>query len=312
MFCGLIYDLVRVMATRLSPQDIEMLLVVLSHCGWRLRSDDPRALKEIILLVQKNAAQQAEERVKLVDDGFVIDVVVVGWSNIAIFIQVEGKPKTRLQFVLDMIFDLKNNKKRSNNTGVWIIHGLLRWFNQTWHLFSLSSLLKGYSLLKSGSRNSARIPMMESCKSGGATSWQLSRFAMFPHILLIHDGCWSNILIRTVDGGWLVLHGLETKLDRMLVETPPRAKRVRTGFFGNTCTLLNSLAHIGSAGSAENDLMGLANEQRMNTKLRKSIFCVLMGASDYMDAFEKLLKLNLTNTQQREVRTITIVTSRFI
>ncbi|KAF9592364.1 hypothetical protein IFM89_014534 [Coptis chinensis] len=43
----------------------------------------------------------------------------------------------------------------------------------------------------------------------------------------------------------------------------------------------------------------LATAQRMNTDARKAIFCVLMGGEDYLDAFEKLLKLDLSGKQEK-------------
>jgi len=39
----------------------------------------------------------------------------------------------------------------------------------------------------------------------------------------------------------------------------------------------------------------------MNTDIRRDIFCVLMTAEDYLDAFEKIHHLSLKNQQQREV-----------
>ncbi|KAJ9584416.1 hypothetical protein L9F63_021236 [Diploptera punctata] len=39
----------------------------------------------------------------------------------------------------------------------------------------------------------------------------------------------------------------------------------------------------------------------MNTDVRKNIFCILMTAEDYLDAFEKLLHLGLKNQQEREI-----------
>lgn len=36
--------------------------------------------------------------------------------------------------------------------------------------------------------------------------------------------------------------------------------------------------------------MELARKQRMNTDIRKKIFCVMMTSEDYLDAFEKLLR----------------------
>ncbi|GFU07060.1 nucleolar MIF4G domain-containing protein 1 [Nephila pilipes] len=48
-------------------------------------------------------------------------------------------------------------------------------------------------------------------------------------------------------------------------------------------------------------ILELARKQHMNTDIRKSIFCIIMTAEDYMNAFEKLLKLSLKNQQEREI-----------
>ena len=41
------------------------------------------------------------------------------------------------------------------------------------------------------------------------------------------------------------------------------------------------------------ELLDLASVMRMNTDSRKTIFCTLMSSNDYLDAFEKLIKLQL-------------------
>eukprot|EP00795_Rhopilema_esculentum_P014166 gene14166-5169_t len=51
----------------------------------------------------------------------------------------------------------------------------------------------------------------------------------------------------------------------------------------------------------ENNLVSLAKQQRMNTEIRKKIFYVIMSSEDYIDCFEKLLKLNLKDKQAREI-----------
>ncbi|XP_010174346.2 nucleolar MIF4G domain-containing protein 1, partial [Antrostomus carolinensis] len=56
--------------------------------------------------------------------------------------------------------------------------------------------------------------------------------------------------------------------------------------------------HIGKVSSK---IMELARKQRMNTDIRRSIFCVLMTSEDFLDAFEKLLGLGLKNQQEREI-----------
>jgi nucleolar MIF4G domain-containing protein 1 len=105
--CELVYDIVRVLVNRFNAQDVDLLLLLLQHGGFQLRADDPTALKDIIVLVQNKAAEQQEaaessasrrgpgEREDLLDEGG-------GGGN-----------GGRVSFVLDMIYDLKNNRKRS-------------------------------------------------------------------------------------------------------------------------------------------------------------------------------------------------------
>lgn len=45
----------------------------------------------------------------------------------------------------------------------------------------------------------------------------------------------------------------------------------------------------------------IAKNQKMNTDVRKSVFMVMMSSEDYVDAFNKLTKLELKNKQDREI-----------
>ncbi|CAG8578533.1 11348_t:CDS:10 [Ambispora leptoticha] len=49
-----------------------------------------------------------------------------------------------------------------------------------------------------------------------------------------------------------------------------------------------------------------AKKQKMNTDVRRSIFIVLMNSEDFVDAFERLLKLNLKEVQEREIPRVLI------
>ncbi|NP_001314989.1 nucleolar MIF4G domain-containing protein 1 isoform 1 [Danio rerio] len=48
-------------------------------------------------------------------------------------------------------------------------------------------------------------------------------------------------------------------------------------------------------------MLELARKQRMNTDVRRNIFCVLMSSEDFLDAYEKLLRLGLKDQQEREI-----------
>jgi hypothetical protein len=49
-----------------------------------------------------------------------------------------------------------------------------------------------------------------------------------------------------------------------------------------------------------------AQQQKMNTDVRRAIFCILMTSEDYLDAFEKLMKLQLKNKQDREIVSVVL------
>jgi nucleolar MIF4G domain-containing protein 1 len=83
--CTLLYDIVRDLIGNFREVDVEMLLLILSHSGRALRSDDPSALKEIVLLVQKAAADRIE------------------------------KSSSRTEYMVAAMLDLRNNKRRKSD-----------------------------------------------------------------------------------------------------------------------------------------------------------------------------------------------------
>lgn len=56
-------------------------------------------------------------------------------------------------------------------------------------------------------------------------------------------------------------------------------------------------------------VLELARKQRMNTEVRRNIFCVIMTSEDYLDAFEKLLRFvfNHLSRQEEENGTLSMV-----
>ncbi|XP_045478475.1 nucleolar MIF4G domain-containing protein 1 homolog [Harmonia axyridis] len=49
------------------------------------------------------------------------------------------------------------------------------------------------------------------------------------------------------------------------------------------------------------ELLELARKMKMNTDTRRDIFCMIVSADDYEDAFEKLMHLGLSKSQEREI-----------
>ncbi|XP_058929679.1 nucleolar MIF4G domain-containing protein 1 isoform X3 [Kogia breviceps] len=54
-------------------------------------------------------------------------------------------------------------------------------------------------------------------------------------------------------------------------------------------------------GTVSSKILELARKQRMNTDIRRNIFCTVVTSEDFLDAFEKLLKLGLKDHQEREI-----------
>jgi nucleolar MIF4G domain-containing protein 1 len=85
--CSFMYDMIRNLIKNFSEVDIECLHLLLSHCGRSLRSDDPTALKEIVLLVSKKKSQDTK----------------MGSSS-------------RAEYMVSAIMDLKNNRRSKQDT----------------------------------------------------------------------------------------------------------------------------------------------------------------------------------------------------
>lgn len=70
---------------------------------------------------------------------------------------------------------------------------------------------------------------------------------------------------------------------------------------GDVVPLINNLEEVASTIEKESveaqKLLQLASAQRMNTDVRRAIFCIIVSGEDYIDAFEKLLRLNLQGKQ---------------
>ena len=96
--CTLMYGLIKHLIKNFSEIDVESLLLILSHCGQQLRSDDPSALKEIILMVKERAQSDSESTT-----------------------EGTGKNRTdssRIEFMLLTITELKNNKPRKQDVAI--------------------------------------------------------------------------------------------------------------------------------------------------------------------------------------------------
>lgn len=87
--CSLLFDIIRESIERFEELDIEALLALLKITGLDLRTDDPTALKDIIVALQERVREVETAQKKDIGEEFGL----------------------RVKFMLDMIYELKNNKK---------------------------------------------------------------------------------------------------------------------------------------------------------------------------------------------------------
>jgi nucleolar MIF4G domain-containing protein 1 len=136
--CVLIYSMIEHLCKRFSEVDIELLLILLKYCGTQLRKDDPAALKDIITTIQT----RAKALIGTDEPSSSTSAAAPTLSDVATLAsKFQNKTKTvapvaaksavsfRVQVMLDMIYDLKNNKKRQvdvtdalQSLQKWLLH----------------------------------------------------------------------------------------------------------------------------------------------------------------------------------------------
>lgn len=201
--CSMVFEMLQRLTVDLGEKGIECVLLVLKAVGFMLRKDDPIALKEFIVEIQKKAqAAPADLR-----------------ENI------------RLKFMLDTLMAVKNNNvnKIPNYDDSVSQH--------------LRKVLK--TVLGAGKYVSTlKIPMEDLLQSEERGKWW------------VVGSAWT--------GKTSASSAVDTKVQKIV-----------------------------NADSISAKLLALAKKQRMSTEDRKNVFCIIMSAEDYIDAFEKLLHLGI-------------------
>ena len=235
--CILMYDIIKNLIESFKEIDVEVLLLILNHAGKELRSDDPSALKDIVLLAKERAVQ------------------VMGSHN---------NDKSRIQYMLDAMNDLKNNninKRRSV---------------QSKQLLHLEEKIKNYRKI---------LGRIKSNKNMGGSSGNA----------IGSDG--SSLRISLQD----------------IIDIPVKGRWWKTGASwvgqqhnSHSSSTTDDNIDTPSTSQMEKDneqskLLRLASLARMNTDLRKSIFCIIMSSSDCEDAFANLMRQQILSPHYAEV-----------
>ncbi|EOY10529.1 MIF4G domain and MA3 domain-containing protein isoform 1 [Theobroma cacao] len=210
----LIYDFLIMLSKRLTEIDVSTILTILQCCGMKIRGDDPATMKNFILSVQNRVSELKASS----GDG-------------------QGKINgRRMEFMLETICDIKNNKKRPKEDTVQHTR-IKKWLQK----------LKVEDILIRGLK-------------------------------------WSKLLDPEKKGQWWLS--------------------------GDMVSATNDVEEVASRIDKEaleaQKMLELAAAQRMNTDGRRAIFCIIMSGEDYIDAFEKLLRLDLPGKQDRDIMRVLV------
>jgi nucleolar MIF4G domain-containing protein 1 len=98
--CSMVYDIIRILIEKLNEQNVDLLLLVIQRCGMQLRKDDPLAIKGIIDMVNVVTSEwrqswEAYNEKKALEETEMPP---------------RGKYTKRVQFMIESLNDVKNNK----------------------------------------------------------------------------------------------------------------------------------------------------------------------------------------------------------
>ena len=228
---------------RFTEADVVAMAGLLTVAGLSLRSADPEAMKEFVVAVHERA------RAVATDTTIPNDISTTVLS-------------TRARVMLDIVIDIKNNRKRD--------HAMVS---------SKKALLE----------NAAIGKWLKGCRVGGVAVGGIP---------------WSKVLAAPEEkrGHWWLPQAKDVARNLASSQTQQQQQREK---------LQRQQGKGLGKGKEEEEveegrLLALAAQMHMNTDSRRAVFCAVMGSEDAVDAFEKLLRLNLQGDQSRELVRVTV------
>jgi len=302
------YDL---LSPAFGADEMELLLLLLRHSGYQLRSDDPQALKQIVALVkEKSTAATADATAAGVGEDAAVASSGPNDGSKSSIAEETGRWKaafgastpssshtddngngnttgaavggSRARYILDTILELQGNKRsRIQEQGQEAGRRVRKW-------------LGSVKAAKGGSGGGA--------SGGGDASLRVT---------------WAELVSTESKGRWWRVGAAWAGRG----EAPSSSSAAKTLGKGGSAagtpgsTPLSAGSSTGGGGGADSNssndneaasLLALAARQRMNTDVRRSVFVAIVGSSDCEDALEKILRLNLKGAQEREIARVIV------
>lgn len=271
--------------------EMELLLLLLRHSGYQLRSDDPQALKQIVALVKEKstaavAGSGADAAIPESDGGEKSSIAeeTDRWKEA--FAPSSSQPRgdrdgdgdgnsaaggktalggSRARYILDTILELQGNKRsRIQEQG-----------------------------RESGRRVRKWLGSVKAAKGGGGAGGSGDASLRVT---------WSELVSTENKGRWWRVGAAWAGRGGSASSSSPAAATADSRNGGDVASAGGSIGGGGGANDGEAvGLLALAARQRMNTDVRRSVFVAIVGSSDCEDALEKILRLNLKGAQEREI-----------
>jgi nucleolar MIF4G domain-containing protein 1 len=225
---AIMFDYIRLLLSDITEEKAELLLRVLRTSGTQLRSDDPTALKDIVVLLQRNVAAQPG-----------------GEAGLSV----------RAQFMIETIRDLKNNR------------GIKAGALAAEHTTKMRKVLGTLSTRSVRATEPLRVTLDDIRDSEKKGKWWLVGASYH-------------------DPAKLASNNIDSKGSK------PTALKQRPD---------DADAGYESETPGHTNLTRAARAQGMNTDIRRLIFINIVGADDYLDAWQRLQGLKLKTKQKVEI-----------
>lgn len=301
---------------------MELLLLLLRHSGFQLRSDDSQALKQIVALVkEKSAAALSACSSASPDENATADTTTTTTTTSTI---AEETDRWKAKFGTGASStSLTTNNPDDNDASGGGAGGSTTAQGGSRARYILDTILELQSskrsrLQEQGQESGRRVrKWLGSVKAakggGGGTSGDASLRVTWAELVSTESrGRWWRVGAAWVGRGASLPSAAPGKgvaqeqdgTDAAHVETGSSVGRGAGDGAGR------SENGTGGAGGRRDDgevgLLALAARQRMNNDVRRSVFVAIMGSSDCEDALEKILRLNLKGAQEREIARVIV------
>lgn len=295
---------------------MELLLLLLRHSGYQLRSDDPQALKQIVALVKEKFTAATADPVAGIDaeagGTTVAPGVNGGRGSESSLAEEAGRWKaafgartspsssssppgdddnsstnavvggSRARYILETILELQSNKRsRIQEQGQESGRRVRKWLGSV-------KAAKGGGGGSGGGDASLRVTWAELVSTESKGRW------------------WR------VGAAWAGRGPSSPSPSSSSPATPRQGGAAVGAAVGDTASAGSGSSTGGGdengerGGSEAGGLLALAVRQRMNTDVRRSVFVAIVGSSDCEDALEKILRLNLKGAQEREIARVIV------